>query len=181
MIYTIAQIEWCGFRVNGIEPDHVIRTRPDHLYPHGRKGQGMQDWYAQVRDRGHHGIVWLDADVAADPDDLAAIDDAIIKRPDYMHTAALKLWPASTGRDDWMWSHRTGDHGSPEATQDISAPVRYVATGMLYTPMKLLSLCYGPLARLQWAEVDVFLSEMALRHDIPARIVLGCRPKHLHF
>lgn len=98
-----------------------------------------------------------------------------------MHTGLVKLWPESTGRPDWIWSHRGGTLGSPVASQDESAPVSYVSTGFLFTPARLLDLAVSVMPFWQWAEVDVGLSEIALRAGIPAAVVPGCQPKHLHF
>lgn len=130
---------------------------------------------------GAAGVLWLDPDVAADPDDLAVMTDAIEARPADMHTGLVKLWPQSTGWPHWIWSHRGGTIGSPAASQDDTAPVTYIATGFLWTPARLLDLAFPPGQSWQWHEVDVGLSELALAHGIAAHAVPGCRPKHLHF
>lgn len=127
------------------------------------------------------GVLWLDPDVAADPDDLEAMRLAVTMAPADMHTGLVKLWPESTGRDDWIWSHRGGTLGYPAATQKDTRTVAYVATGFLWTPARLLDLVFPRLEAAQWQEVDVALSETALEHGIEARTVPGCRPKHLHF
>lgn len=141
----------------------------------------MSRIWRRVRHTGVTGILWLDPDIAADPDDLAAMNAAVLEHPADLLTGAVKLWPESTGRPDWIWSHRGGTLGFPVATQEETAPVAYVAQGFLYTPARLLDLVFPAHEGAQWAEVDVLLSEYALSNGIPARLVAGCRPKHLHF
>lgn len=127
------------------------------------------------------GVLWMDPDVAADPDDLDAMADAVADRPADVHTGMVKGWPASTGRPDWIWSHRSGRLGYPEAHQQEDAPVVYVSTCFLWTPARLLDLAQPVMPAWRWEQVDVGLSELALAHDIPRWAVPGCRPKHLHF
>jgi hypothetical protein len=141
----------------------------------------MHELWKRVRTYGVTGVLWLDPDVAADPDDYGAMVNAIESIPHAMHTGMVKLWPESTGLDHWIWSHRPGSVGSPVATQDETAPVSYVATGFLYTPARLLDLVFPALADGQWIDVDVTLSEVAMVNGIAAHAVTGCRPKHLHF
>lgn len=181
MKYITAQIEWQGHRIKSIPIDYVLHIRPAIGYDHGRKALHMAQLWARVRPLGCQGVLWLDPDVAADPDDLGAMLTAVRARPGDMHTGLVKLWPASTGRPEWMWSHRPGKLGFPVATQDEAAQVAYVATGFLWTPARLLDVALPVMAGWQWIEVDVGLSELALRHGIPAHTVPGCRPKHLHF
>lgn len=123
----------------------------------------------------------MDNDVAADPDDLAAMLESVDERPGDVHTGLVKLWPASTGRPDWIWSHRGGQLGAPVAHQDESQPVTYFATGLTWLPTRLLQLSMIVLPGATFHEFDTTLSEVALRHGIPAHVVRQCRPKHLHF
>lgn len=181
MHIPIAQIEWRGFRVPGITPDHVMRLGPEPGYEHGRKALAMSGYWAQARAAGAHGVLWLDPDIAADPDDLAAMTRAITGDPALMYTGLVKLWPASTERDTWIWSHRGGTIGKPAATQQWDTPVTYVSQGILWTPRRLLDLAFPAHSDWQWVQVDVGLSELALTHGIGAMLVPGCRPKHLHF
>jgi hypothetical protein len=141
----------------------------------------MSDLWRSVRQTGLQGMIWMDNDVAADPDDLAAMVEAVSQLPQDVHTAVVKAWPGSTSRPDWFWSHRPGTLGWPVASQDEYAPVAYVSTCMLWTPSRLLDLALPAMESWRWEQVDVGLSELALRHDITARAVHGCRPKHLHF
>lgn len=181
MRIVIAQIMWRNFRVNSLAVDHVLDIQPVEGYPHGRKALAMSDlWRTYVHNR-PAGLLWLDPDVAADPDDLAAMTDAIEAAPAAVHTGLVKLWPRSTSRDAWIWSHRGGSLGSPAATQIEDVPIAYVSTCFLWTPAQLLDLAFPAGASWQWDQVDVGLSELALTHGIPLYGVAGCRPKHLHY
>lgn len=141
----------------------------------------MARLWDEVRTSGQPGVLWLDPDVALDPDDQQAMHQAVTARPEAMHTAMVKLWPESTQLPDWIWSHRGGTLGQPAATQETAPQVSYVALGCLWTPARLLDLTMPQVEGGQWADVDVALSETALQHGIPAYTVDGCRPKHLHF
>lgn len=134
-----------------------------------------------ARSIGVKGVLWLAPDVALDPDDLAAMDNAVAAAPDEVHTGLVKLWPVSTGRKEWMWSHRTGSVGNPVATQDETAPVTYFSMDACYMPHRLLDAGFPRAAQVAWMQVDVVLSEVAAVNGIPASVVPGCRPKHLHF
>lgn len=106
---------------------------------------------------------------------------AVTYRPERVHTGLVKLWPASTGRDDWMWSHRGGHIGQPVATQHEPNPIIYFSLGFLWVPRRLLSLAFPRHEDWRWGEMDVQLSELAYHNQIPVSSVAGCTPKHLHF
>lgn len=127
------------------------------------------------------GILWVDPDVAADPDDLEAMGQAVAAYPGWVHTGMVKLWPISTGHQDWIWSHRGGTLGCPTVTQDETVPVSYIAMGFLWTPSVLLDAAFPRYRTWEYPEIDVGLSELAQALAIPMAQVLACRPKHLHF
>lgn len=181
MNIRLAQIEWQGQRVNSLTPDYILPVIPLDNWPHGRKALHMSDLWASLAGEQLAGMVWMDNDVAADPDDWQALTEAIRAEPAALHTAVVKAWPGSTSRPDWFWSHRPGTLGYPVASQDEYAPVAYVSTCLLWTPARLLDLAQPVMSCWRWEQVDVGLSELALRHDIPARACHDCRPKHLHF
>ena len=177
----ICQYEWSGYRVAALIPDLVIPLAPEPGWPLGRKGKATADAWSLYGSDIRTGLLVIDNDVAADPADLAAMAVAIAQLPADVHTGMVKLWPASTGRPDWIWSHRAGQLGSPEPTQDESAAVTYFATGMTWLPARLLDLAADQLPSWPFHAFDVGLSEVALRYDISAHTVRSCRPKHLHF
>lgn len=127
------------------------------------------------------GMLWLDPDVVADPDDLATMTEAVEAIPADLHTGMVKLWPASTSRDAWIWSHRAGRLGTPAATQDETCAPVYVSTCFLWIPARLLDSITPQLPSWGWHGFDVQLSEAALHLGIEAHTVPACRPKHLHF
>ena len=177
----IAQSQWCGYRVIGIPVDHILNIWPSKEWPHGREAQAISDYWYAVSLIDMAGLLLVGCDVAADLDDIQAMTDAVAERPGDVHTGLVKLWPASTGRDDWIWSHRGGTLGSPTATQDETAPVTYFSIGFAWLPARLLNLACPGMESWRWGETDVKLSELALNEGIPAHVVPGCRPKHLHF
>lgn len=181
MIPYSAQVQWCNYRVISIPVNYIMDVWPEPDYPHGRKAFHMGELWRKLPELAIPGVLWLDPDVAADPDDLAAMTQAIIGSPEDMHTGLVKLWPESTGRDTWIWSHRGGTLGAPVATQEVTPIVSYVSTGFLWTPARLLDIVFPGMMPAQWDQVDVGLSEAALMAGIPARTVPGCQPKHLHF
>lgn len=179
-LYTV-QNEWQGNRIPSIPCDYVIQSHPAPGYPHGLLGAGLVHAWTMTHVYPLAGILWLDPDVVADPDDVSAMAAAVEQLPGDLHTGMVKLWPASTGRDTWIWSHRTGSLGAPAATQDDQAPVAYVSTCFLWMPARLLDLICPRAQGWPWDGFDVQLSEAALRAGIEAHAVPACRPKHLHF
>lgn len=127
------------------------------------------------------GILWVDPDVAADPDDLGAMQLAVSSHPGWVHTGLVKLWPISTGHQDWIWSHRGGSMGFPAVTQDETVPVSYISMGFVWTPAVLLDTAFPRYRSWEYPQIDVGLSELAQVLGIPMSVVPGCRPKHLHF
>jgi hypothetical protein len=178
---TVCQSMWCNYRVISLQADYVIDIRPEENWPTGREAAGIGLAWSMARAEGRPGLLLLGCDVAADLDDLDAMAEAAGQLPEDLHTGMVKLWPESTARKDWMWSHRGGTLGQPAATQDGSAPVSYVSLGFLWVPGRLLDLASPTIASWRHGEADVRLSELALTHGVPAHAVQACRPKHLHF
>jgi hypothetical protein len=177
----VCQSMWCNYRVISIQADYVIDIRPEEIWPTGREAAGIGLAWSMARAEGKPGLLLLGCDVAADPDDLDAMSDSVDQLPEDLHTGMVKLWPESTGRDHWMWSHRGGTLGEPAVLEDGSAPVSYVSLGFLWVPARLLDLAAPVIATWRHGQADVKLSELALASGIPAHAVLDCRPKHLHF
>lgn len=177
----IAQSMWCNYRVISHPADYIIDIWPEDNYPNGKEAAGIAEAWSLARTAGHAGLLLLGCDVAADPDDYQAMAEAVQLAPWSLHTGLVKLWPESTKRDDWIWSHRGGTLGAPAATQDETVPVAYVSLGYLWVPGRLLDLAAPDMGTWQWGSVDVKLSELALASGIAAHVVPGCRPKHLHY
>lgn len=175
------QTEWQGYRINSLTPAHILRVIPEPGFPDGRRSQLTADLWAS-HGAGHWaGMLWLDCDVAADPDDLAAMAEAVKADPEQVYTGMIKLWPRSTGAAAWFWSHRAGPPSAPICTQAEVEDATNFALGFLWTPARLMNLALPWLRSWRYREIDCGLSELAWRHDIRARAVLDCRPKHLHY
>lgn len=177
----IIQAAWHGYRINSIPVDQVINVGSPPEFPDNHRAILMADAWQVLRKKGCDGIWWLTCDVALDPDDQIAMIKSINQRPEHVWTGMVKLWPQSTGRDTWMWSHRGGSMGNPVATQDETAPVTYFSIDCVWTPAALLDLAMAQIEEWPWNHIDVKLSELAIYHRIPVHLVHGCRPKHLHF
>lgn len=181
MTLLIAQSQWCGHRVISLRADIVMDIWPTPEFPKGDEANQICESWQYAANWAATGLLLLGCDVAADPDDLAAMTEAVEANPGVMHTGMVKLWPASTSRDAWMWSHRGGTLGNPVVLTDAYAPIAYVSLGFLWVPGRLLDLAAPVMGQWQHGQADVNLSELALRNGIPARLVRHCQPKHLHF
>lgn len=176
-----AQAEWQGYRIDSIPVDYVMHVESPPEYPDNHRAILMHEAWKYAQRNNRNGVWWLTCDIALDPDDRQAMYDAVHEYPGLVHTGLVKLWPASTGRDSWMWSHRGGTIGAPVATQDETAPVTYFSIDCVWTPRALLDLAFPVIEGAQWNHIDLRLSEIAAENGIGARVVLGCRPKHLHY
>lgn len=181
MSLPVIQSMWNDYRIESLDVDHVLDIRPEIGFPRGREALELSKLWKTLRDTGVPGVVLLGCDVAADPDDYEAISAAAFLKPDHVHTGMVKLWPASTGRPDWMWSHRGGTIGNPEATQLDPIHIAYFSLGFLYVPRLLMDLCFPAHDNWAWGQMDVGMSEIAWQNHIPIRAVYDARPKHLHF
>lgn len=181
MRMPIAQIEWSGKRVQGIAPDHIIRAIPEPDWPTGRAAAGRAEVWRQLAQQGAAGVLWLDNDVAADPDDLDALAQLVDLHPGDVVTATVKLWPASTGRPAWMYGHRWAEAPSDLEAQRWYVSPRFWTTSMVWTPARLLDLALPEMPQRPWHGFDLWLNRLASSHDIPAWAARDCCPKHLHF
>ena len=181
MELTVVQSSWRGFRVHSLTPNYVLDVWPVDGYERGREAKELSDLWLQIRQSDVKGLLLMGCDIAADPDDYEAMAKAVQWHPQRVMTGMVKLWPASTGRPEWMWSHRGGVLGSPEATQHAITSPAYFSLGFLWVPRQLLDLAFPEHDNWRWGEMDVGLSEIALRNRIVAQTVTGCTPKHLHF
>lgn len=181
MKLTIVQSQWNGFRIDGLTPDHVLDVRPEPGFERGREAKLLSDLWLGVRDSGIEGLLLLGCDVAADPGDYELMQRAVTYQPRRVHTGLVKLWPASTGRSEWMWSHRGGTMGNPEAGQGDIRPVVYFSLGFLWVPRALLDVAFPAYQGWRWGQMDTGLSELAFHHRINVQLVAGCEPRHMHF
>lgn len=175
------QASWNGRRTESLPVDAVAAIRPVNGWPRGRKGWWMASLWNAWRRPGVPGVVWLDPDVAADPDDLGALRRHALAHPDEVGVALHKLWPASTRRDTWVWGHGVMDGHMPVMSQDPWARPEWFAMGMIYLPGILLDKALPYLPEWQFGHVDMSLARTARENGIGARVVYNCLPKHLHY
>lgn len=139
--------------------------------------EAWEHWAAQ----GAPGVIWIDPDIVADPDDLAAMTARISYWPGAVWCSLHKLWPASTGRDDWVWAHGRWAEPVPEMTQQAMVMPGWFALGMTYTPAILLDKVAADLPCWVFGTIDMGLSAAARATGIPIRVAHECQPKHLHY
>lgn len=181
MELPIVQSQWNGYRVDGLYPDKVLDVRAEPDYPRGREALHLSNAWQEMRARDIPGVLLLGCDVAADPDDYAAMYGAVRMDAERVYTGMVKLWPASTRRPEWMWSHRGGKLGAPEATQLDPMRTVYFSIGFAFIPRQLMDLAFPEHSDWSWGQMDVGLSELAYHHRIRVGVVYDAMPKHLHF
>ena len=123
----------------------------------------------------------MDPDIVSDPGDLAAMRRAAELRPDAVHVAVHKLWPASTMRDDWVYAHGLMDGITHVLSQKLQARAEWFALGLTYTPGALLDLASPHMPAWLFGQVDSGLGAVARQNGIPGYACPDARPKHLHF
>jgi hypothetical protein len=157
---------------------HHLHIDPEPGYPFGRKGLQLASAWRHLAAPHFDGMLIIDGDVMIDPADHAAMMAAIDAEPGQVHTAPVRIWPASTKRPGWVWSH-----WADQASQDIDrAGVRWFSFCYTYLPRPLLSRCLADgMAGWQYPGVDMEVSKRAVAAGIPVNIVPGCWPKHLHW
>jgi hypothetical protein len=156
---------------------HTIRIAPEPAHPFGRKGLALAGAWRQLSGNKTDGMLILDGDVAADLIDLAAMRAAIHVKPEVVHTAPVRLWPASTHQPSWVWAH-----WDREMTQDENPAPRRFSFCFTYLPRALIGACIkAGLETWTFPHVDRLVSAQAEREKIPCEVVDGCSPRHLHF
>jgi hypothetical protein len=156
---------------------YVIHIGPEPAYPFGRKGLALAGAWRQLSGRKTDGMLILDGDVAVDLLDLARMRSAIHMEPGAVHTAPVRLWPASTGQRSWVWGH-----WDKEMSQDECAAPRRFSFGLTYLPQRLIGSCIrAGLEEWSFPHVDRLVAAQAVKDHVPVRVVNGCSPKHCHF
>jgi hypothetical protein len=156
---------------------HVIRLAPEAAYPFGRKGAALAGAWRQLSGGQTDGMLILDGDVAVDLLDVAAMRAAIHVEPSVVHTAPVRLWPASLHGPSWVWAHWDYDPGQ----ENIASPRRF-SFCFTYLPRALIGACIkGGLEEWTFPHVDRLVSKQAEEGKVPVRVVPDCFPKHLHF
>lgn len=156
-----------------------IVVRQEERWPFGRKGNVLAGLWKSLERTGIDGVVINDNDVIIDPHDQECMVQSIRTDPFAVHTAPVKLWPASTRDKRWCWSHglegvrNQVDHDLPE----------WFGFGFTYLPARLLDgAVEAGLSTWMYPWVDTKVGEMARSLDIKIVVVRnGCCPKHINF
>lgn len=181
MHIPLIQVEWAGHRIQSLRPDRVLGVRPAVGRPKGYKGEAMADAWAACRPAGAAGILWMDPDIVADLGDLETMHECIAQIPEAVWVAPHKLWPASTGRQEWVWGHGPWAGTAPGMTQDLERRPGWFAMGFTFTPAELLDLAWADLRVWEYGMIDMGLSRYAREAGIPIKVAYGACPRHVHF
>lgn len=155
-----------------------LHIGPEPGYPYGRKGLALLGAWNQLQTAQCTGMVVMDGDIAVDPFDVAAMLGTVGTYPDTVWTAPVKLWPASTQRESWVWGH--WDDRGPG--QDPCPEPTFFSFGLTYLPRKVIRHATRMgLAKWTFPGVDRRMSLAAQAAGVPIRVVDGCQPKHLHY
>lgn len=162
--------------------NHAIKFTPVHFgpesgWPVGRKGAALAGAWKQLGGDAD-GMLILDADVAVDPQMVVTMMSAIGGDPESVWTAPVRIWPVSTMRDGWVWSH-----WETEASQQVDEVANWFSFCFTYVPRALLDHCVrgGRLASWTYPRVDASMARAARNLGIKGRVVQECFPVHLHW
>jgi hypothetical protein len=155
-----------------------LHVGPEPGAPFGRKGRALAGAWRQLKTGQCAGMVIQDADVAVDPLDVSAMLDTVFRFPELVWTAPVRLWPASTQRESWVWGHWA--EGGP--SQDPCPEPAFFSFGLTYLPRAVLdkAVTMG-LERWDFPGVDRRMSLAARAAGVKIRVVDGCQPKHMHY
>jgi hypothetical protein len=156
---------------------YTLHVGPEPDYPFGRKGLAIASAWGQLAPPGAAGLVILDGDVAVDPRDVAEMLAAVDAEPGAVHVAPVKLWPASTKKDRWVWGH-----GKGQFTRDDPDDPDVFGFSFTYLPRKLLEATIkAGLSEWTYPNVDRLTRRTATQLRLPVRVVRGASPKHLNY
>lgn len=181
MQLVFVRVNWNGTAIRFNMPGtrwFDLAIGPEPGYPFGRKGLALDAAWLQLANAKCCGMVVLDGDIAIDPIDYAAMVAAVDLEPAAVHAAPVRLWPASTQRESWVWGHWCGDGPSQDY---CSAPDRFTF-GFTFLPRVLLERARAAgLRKWTFPGVDLKMAQVAKHNGIPVRMVPDCHPKHLHY
>ncbi len=157
---------------------YTLHVDPEPEYPFGRKGLALASAWRQLGTPEAAGMVILDGDVAIDLTDHAAMLVAIEKEPGKVHVAPVKLWPASTKLQRWVWGHGKGRFTNRDDPDDPDM----FGFSFTYLPRVLIEAVIAA-GMTQWTypNVDRLTHQTAKEQGIGARTVRGASPKHLNY
>ena len=181
MSAPIVQVAWNSQRIRSLPQAQPLYVAPEDGAPKGRKARRMAEWWKENRDSPIPGVIWMDPDIVADPGDVLAMDTAIRNHPEWVHVIPHKLWPASTGRAEWVWGHGRWTRNGPEMSQRNYEAAEWFSMGFTYTPRDLLDVAAPQMVAWDYGMCDMGLSRIAREQYINARSVYWAEVKHLHY
>lgn len=176
-----AQLDWCGTALPRLPTYVRVPVAPGPGAPAGMKGREILGAWRQLSQPDFAGMLLLDGDVAIDPVDHVAMLAAIDAEPGAVHTAPVRIWPASTRRRAWVWGHWRDLQAKQGDPFDCPDP-DFFTFCYTYLPRQLIDAAAAAgLDSWHYPHVDSKMAAAAARRRIPVRLVPGCWPKHLHY
>ena len=160
---------------------HAVHVAPEPGWPAGRRGLALASAWEQYRAPGATGLLMLDGDVVIDPVDYREMQQSIASRPEWVWVAPIRLWPASTGLDGWVWGHWAG--GPQNRSQQLTYDgIKWWGLGFTYLPRALITGAMDAgLRKWVFPHVDTKLNQQAQAMGTEVGIVPTCEPKHLNY
>lgn len=156
-----------------------VHFGPETGWPAGRKGAAIAGAWRQLgAGADADGMLLLDADVAVDPQMVIDMMTAIGSDPESVWTAPVRIWPVSTLRDGWVWSH-----WDQAASQQVDEVANWFSFCFTYVPRALIEHCLKGSRLQSWTypKVDASMARAARDMGIKGRVVPDCFPVHLHW
>lgn len=159
-----------------------VHVSPEPGYPAGRKGLQLAGAWAQYAGRDITGMVIMDGDVVADPEDIREMLNAIHVAPRSVWTAWARLWRPVDGVDPWpgwVWGH-WARNPSQDRLEASYTPRRF-SFCLTYLPRHLIEDCRrNGLENWTFPHVDRRVAARAEALDIPVGVV-DIEVKHVHW
>jgi hypothetical protein len=157
---------------------YLLHINPSADHPFGEKGKVLANGWRQLGNENMAGMLILDGDVAIEPGDLTNMLAAIHEHDKMVVVAPVRIWPKSTKRNSWVWSHWS-DHGSQVMETEN---VRWFTFNFTYLPRKVIEQALSDgLVDWTYPSVDTRMSKAAMRAEVPVYVAENVLPKHLHF
>jgi hypothetical protein len=156
---------------------YTLHVGPEPGYPFGRKGLALAGAWAQLSHPGQSGMLLLDGDVIIDPEDLYQMLRAVGADDAAVHTAPVRIWPASTHKKAWTWAH-----WAAEPSQQVDEAPRWFSFCFTYLPRALIDRAVRDgLPDWTYPSVDSRVSQSAQAAGLRVRVVPDCWPKHINY
>jgi hypothetical protein len=156
---------------------YTVHVDPEPGWPLGRKGLQITAAWETLAGAETAGLVTLDGDVAIDPQDLAAMLAAVEQHPADVLIAPVRLWPASTKMERWIWGHGKGGF----SRNDPDDPDMF-GFSFTYLPARLVTTMIAQgLADVTYPSVDATARRIARELKLRCRVVREASPKHMNW